>query len=196
MRSMRSFLMAVPMTLAAAPLLAQDATEGSGTLMSLQTNLMFWTLLIFLVLFFLLSKLAFKPITAAVEAREKSLEEALAAAKRDRDEAARLLADHKQQLDAARGEAQKVIADARAVAEKLRNDVLEKSRAEQTAIIERAAQEIQREKERAVAELRREAVEMAILGASRVIEENLDSDKNRRLVEQFLSTVRAPKGMA
>ncbi|MDE3129037.1 MAG: F0F1 ATP synthase subunit B [Gemmatimonadota bacterium] len=184
------------MTLAAAPLLAQDATEGSGTLMSLQTNLMFWTLLIFLVLFFLLSKLAFKPITAAVEAREKSLEEALAAAKRDRDEAARLLADHKQQLDAARGEAQKVIADARAVAEKLRNDVLEKSRAEQTAIIERAAQEIQREKERAVAELRREAVEMAILGASRVIEENLDSDKNRRLVEQFLSTVRAPKGMA
>ncbi len=48
-----------------------------GTLMSLQSNLMFWTLLIFLVLFFLLTKFAFKPITAAVEAREKSLEEAL-----------------------------------------------------------------------------------------------------------------------
>ena len=196
MRSMRSFLMAVPMTLVAAPLLAQDAPAPGGTLMSLQTNLMFWTLLIFLVLFFLLSKLAFKPITAAVEAREKSLEEALAAAKRDREEAAQLLADHRKQIDAARGEAQKLIADARETAEKMRNDLLEKARAEQQATVERAAQEIQREKERAVAELRREAVEMAILGASRVIEENLDSDKNRRLVEQFLSTVQPPKGIA
>ena len=196
MRSMRSFLMAVPMTLVAAPLLAQDATESSGTLMSLQTNLMFWTLLIFLVLFFLLTKLAFKPITAAVEAREKSLEDALAAAKRDREEAAHLLAEHKAQIDAARGEAQKVMADARATAEKMRNDMLEKSRAEQSAIIERAAQEIQREKERAVADLRREAVELAIAGASRVIEENLDSDKNRRLVESFLSTIKPPKAIS
>lgn len=197
MRSMRSFLMAVPMSLVAAPLLAQDAPPASGgTLMSLQTNLMFWTLLIFLVLFFLLTKLAFKPITAAVEAREKSLEDALAAAKRDREEAAQLLADHKKQIDAARGEAQKVIADARTTAEKMRSDLLEKARAEQQATIERAAQEIQREKERAVAELRHAAVEMAILGASRVIEENLDSDKNRRLVEQFLSTVQPPRGIA
>ncbi|OYV65497.1 MAG: ATP synthase F0 subunit B, partial [Gemmatimonadetes bacterium 21-71-4] len=117
-------------------------------------------------------------------------------AKRDREEAGRLLADHKQQIDAARGEAQKVIADARTTAEKMRNDLLEKARAEQQATIERAAQEIRREKERAVAELRREAVELAILGASRVIEENLDSDKNRRLVEQFLATVQRPRGIA
>ena len=193
MRFMRSSLMAVPMALVATPLLAQDVKAPGGTLMSLQTNLMFWTLLIFLVLFWLLTKFAFKPITAAVEAREKSLEEALAAAKRDRDEAAKLLAEHRAQIEAARGEAQKVIADARGTAEKLRNDMLEKARAEQQAAVERAVQEIEREKERAVAELRREAVEMAIAGASRVIEENLDSDKNRKLVESFLSTLKPSK---
>ncbi len=195
---MRSFRLPLAMLAATipAPLLAQQKAPPGGTLMSLQSNLMFWTLIIFLVLFYLLTKLAFKPLTAAVEAREKSLEEALAAAKRDREEAGRLLADHKQQIDAARGEAQKVIADARTTAEKMRNDLLEKARAEQQATIERAAQEIRREKERAVAELRREAVELAILGASRVIEENLDSDKNRRLVEQFLATVQRPRGIA
>lgn len=193
MRVTRSFLMAVPMTLAAAPLMAQDAPASGGSLMSLQTNLMFWTLVIFLVLFFALSKLAFKPITAAVEAREKALEEALASAKRDREEAAQLLAQHRAQLDAARGEAQQLINEARATAEKMRNDLLEKARAEQQATIVHAQQEIQREKERAVAELRREAVEMAILGASKVIEENLDSDKNRKLVDAFLSTIKLSK---
>jgi len=193
MRSMRSSLMAVPMALVATPLLAQEAKAPGGTLMSLQSNLMFWTLLIFLVLFYLLTKFAFRPITAAVEARERSLEEALAAAKRDRDEAAQLLAEHRAQIESARGEAQKVIADARGIAEKMRNDMLEKAHAEEQATVERAVGEIQREKERAVAELRREAVEMAIAGASRVIEENLDSDKNRKLVEAFLSTLKPSK---
>jgi F-type H+-transporting ATPase subunit b len=194
MRFMRSFAYAVPMMLAASPLLAQEGSGGGSSLVSLKSNLMFWTLLIFLVLFYLLTKFAFKPITAAVEAREKSLEDALAAAKRDRDEAALLLADHRKQIDTARGEAQKVIADAREAAEKMRNDLLGKAHAEQQATVERAAQEIQREKERAVAELRREAVEMAILGASKVIEENLDSDKNRKLVEAFLTTIK-PAGV-
>jgi F-type H+-transporting ATPase subunit b len=193
MRFMRSIAYAVPMMLAASPLLAQEAGGAGGSLVSLKSNLMFWTLLIFLVLFYLLTRFAFKPITAAVEAREKSLEEALAAAKRDRDEAANVLAEYRAQIESARGEAQKLIADARGIGEKLRNDILEKARAEQQAAIERAAAEIQREKERAVAELRREAVEMAIAGASRVIEENLDSGKNRKLVEKFLSTLKPAK---
>lgn len=193
MRLTRSGLMAIPMALVATPLLAQEAEAPGGALMSLQTNLMFWTLIIFLVLFWLLTKFAFGPITAAVEAREKSLEEALVAAKRDRDEAATLLAQHRAQIEAARGEAQKVIADARDIAEKMRSDMLEKARAEQQATLERAVGEIQREKERAVAQLRREAVEMAIAGASRVIEENLDSDRNRKLVERFLSTLKPSK---
>lgn len=190
---MRSFLLSVSMTLAATPLLAQQPAAPGGTLMSLQTNLMFWTLLIFLVLFYLLTKFAFKPITAAVEAREKALEDALASAKRDREQAATLLAEHKAQLDAARGEVQKLIADGRATAEKMRHDLMEKARAEQQDTVERGVQEIQREKERAVAELRREAIEMAIAGASRVIEENLDSEKNRKLVERFLSTLKPVK---
>ncbi len=193
MRFMRSMAYTVPMMLAASPLLAQEGQGAGSSLVSLKNNLMFWTLLIFLVLFYLLTKFAFKPITAAVEAREKSLEEALAAAKHDRDEAATLLAEHRAQIEAAHGEAQKVIADARGIAEQLRTDMLEKARGEQQAAVERAVQEIEREKERAVADLRREAVEMAIAGASRVIEENLDSDKNRKLVENFLSTMQPSK---
>ena len=187
------FLSAAIMMTNAASLLAQEAASGEhgGGLMSVQINLMFWTLLIFVILYALLRWKAFPAILGAVEQREMALQDAIDAAKRDRDEAQRLLEDHQRQIDAARGEAQKLIADGRAVAEKMRNDLLEQTRQEQQTMLERARREIETEKERAVAQLRREAVNLAIAGASKVIEQNLDNTKNRQLVEGFLSSLPA-----
>lgn len=165
------------------------APPSGGGLMSLQLNLMFWTLGIFIILYFLLRKFAFGPITAAVEAREKALEDAIEGAKRDREAAAKLLAEHQARIDAARGEAQKLIADGRAVAEKMRGDLLEQTRKEQQDMLERARREIESEKERAIAQLRREAVDLALAGASKVIEQNLETEKNRQLVERYLSSI-------
>jgi F-type H+-transporting ATPase subunit b len=150
---------------------------------------MFWTLLVFLVLFLILRRFAFPLILAAVEAREQALEAAIQAAKKDREEAARLLAEHRAALDASRGEGQKLIADARAAAERVRAELIEQAHAEQTAMLERARSEIASEKVSAIAELRREAVNLAIAGASKVIEKNLDQASNRQLVESFLASV-------
>ena len=173
-------------------LFAQDSTEaGGGALVALKINLMFWTLIIFGILYFMLSKWAFPAILGAVEKREKALEDALASAKRDRDEAQKLLDDQRRQIEGARDEAQKLIADGRVVAEKMRHDLLEQTRQEQQGILERARREIETEKERAVAQLRREAVNLAIAGAGKVIEENLDNSKNRQLVESFLESLPA-----
>jgi F-type H+-transporting ATPase subunit b len=193
---MRIVLRSLPLLLAtASPLLAQEepAAGQSVNLLEPHGGLMFWTLLIFVVLLFVLSKFAFKPILAAVEAREKALEDAIEGAKRDRDAAAQLLAQQQAALDASRGEAQKYIADARGVAEKMRADLLEQTRKEQADLLERARRDIEGERDKAIAQLRREAVELAILGASKVIEENLDSDKNRKLVESYLSSIGSNK---
>lgn len=165
------------------------APGGGGGLVSLQVNLMFWTLVIFGLLFLILNKWVFPAVLGAVEAREKALADAIEGAKRDRDEAARVLAEHKAQIDAARGEAQKLIADARQVAEKSRAELLEKTRLDQQEMLERARREIAGERDKAIAQLRREAVDLAIAGASRVVEENLDSDRNRKLVESFLGSL-------
>ena len=150
---------------------------------------MFWTLIIFVILLFVLSRAAFKPMLAAVEAREKSLEEAIANAKADREAAAKVLAEHKAQLDAARGEAQKLIAEGRAVGDKVRADMIEETRGQQQEMLERARREIEGEKQRAIADLRREAVDLAIAGAGKVIEKNLDDASNRKIVESFLSQI-------
>jgi F-type H+-transporting ATPase subunit b len=173
----------------AARLAAQEGAEPPRGLMEIRLNLMFWTLIIFGLLYFFLRTLAFPAILGAVEKREKALQDAIDAAKRDREEAQRLLEEHQRQIEAARGDAQKLIAEGRAIAEKMRNDMVEQTRQEQQVMLERARREIETEKERAVAQLRREAVNLAIAGASKVIEQNLDNNKNRELVEGFLSSL-------
>lgn len=159
------------------------------SLLSPNGGLMFWTLIIFVVLWLILSKAAFKPITKAVEDREAALQDAIDAAKRDRDEAAKLLAEHKAQIVSARDEAQRIIADGRATGEQLRATMLDETRGEQQAMLERARREIGIERDKAILELRREAADLAIAGASKVIEKNLDGETNRKIVETFLASI-------
>ncbi|MFL5617610.1 MAG: F0F1 ATP synthase subunit B [Gemmatimonadaceae bacterium] len=182
---LRSLVISV---LAAAPALAQEEA-GRPDLLSPSSGLMAWTLIIFVALAIILSRYAFRPITAAVRAREQALEAAINDAKRDREEAARLLEQHRTALDASRGEAQKLIADARVSAERVRAELAEQAHAEQASMLARARQEIESEKSRAIADLRREAVDLAIAGASKVIDRNLDQAANRQLVESFLASV-------
>src|SRR6476659_555397 len=139
----------------AARLAAQDSTEAKRGLMDIRLNLMFWTLIIFGLLYFILRAKAFPAILGAVEKREKALQDAIDNAKRDREEAQRLLQEHQRQIEAARDDAQKLIAEGRAVSEKMRNDMIEQTRQEQQVMMERVRREIETEKERAVAQLRR-----------------------------------------
>ena len=185
------FVAATALTLPSAAFAQEGANAAppGGGLMSIQTNLMFWTLIIFGIVYWVLSRYAFAPITAAVEAREKALEEAVEGAKRDREEAAKLLEAHQAAIEAARGEAQKLIAEGRGVSEKMRADLLEQTRKEQQDMLERARREIDSEKEKAIISLRKQAVDLALAGASKVIEQNLESSKNRKLVESYLATL-------
>jgi F-type H+-transporting ATPase subunit b len=186
---MRTLLRSLALVvLAGVPALAQEPATAPN-LLSPSYGLMAWTLAIFVVLLVVLAKFAFGPITASVEAREKALEDAIDAARRDREEAAQLLAQHRAALDASRSEAQALIAAAREAAERVRAELVEKAHDEQASMLARARAEIESEKVRAVSELRREAVELAIVGAEKVIEKNLDDASNRQLVERFLSSV-------
>lgn len=177
--------------LVAIALTAQDAhAAAGGDLLSPNGGLMFWTLVIFVILLFVLAKFAFGPITAAVEAREQALEKAIADAKRDREEAARLLAEHKAQVEGARAEAQRLIGEARTAGEHMRARMIEDTKAQQAELLERARRDIDSERQRAIADLRREAVDLALAGASKVVERNMDSATNRQLVEGFLASIK------
>ncbi len=180
------------LVLLATPATAFAAEEGGKVnLLSPNGGLMFWTLLIFIVLLIVLSRFAFKPLVAAVEAREAALEAAINKAQQDREAASKLLAEQVAQLEAARAEAQKYIADGRATSEKLKASMLEDTRAQQQEMIERAKRDIENEKQRAISDLRREAVDLALAGAGKLIAKNLDDAGNRKLVEDFLASIPA-----
>jgi F-type H+-transporting ATPase subunit b len=177
------------LAVSAAPLAAQSEPSGSSNILTPNGGLMVWTLVIFLILLFVLGKYAFGPITEQVRKREQALTDALESAKHDREEAAKLLAEQRRQLEAARDEGQKLIAEARGAADRSRQELVNQARAQQAEILERTREEIRAERDKAIAALRREAVDLAILGASKVIEKNLDDRTNRELVEKFLASV-------
>jgi F-type H+-transporting ATPase subunit b len=170
---------------------APEESTQSGSLLTPNGGLMFWTLVTFIVLLLILGRLVFPKITAAVEAREKALEEAIEGAKRDREAAAQALADQQRQIEAARNEAQQIISQSRQTGEQVRAQMIEDTHKQQQQMLETARREIEQEKDRAIAEMRREAIDLAIAGASKVIEKNLDDQANRRIVENFLSSIPA-----
>ena len=191
----RTGALAVLLAVIASPAFASEAAQsGPPNLLDPNVGVMAWTLVIFVLLLVVLSKFAFKPIFAAVEAREKALEDAIEGAKRDRAAAESMLAQQKAHLETARTEAQQIIADSRATSDKMRTDLLAQTKSQQEEMIEQARRAIEGEKAAAIAALRTEAIDLAIAGASRVIEQNLDSTGNRKIVESFLASLDGAKG--
>jgi F-type H+-transporting ATPase subunit b len=172
----------------------QEAGGETSPLFSLNTGVMIWTIVIFLILVFILGRYAWRPILGTLEARERRIQEILDAAVRDREEAERLMEEHRRELAAARQQAQQVIAEGRQAAERVQAELLETARRQQEEILARAQQEIGREREQAILALRREAVDLSLAAASKLLEKKLDSAEDRRLVEKYLSELAASAG--
>jgi F-type H+-transporting ATPase subunit b len=174
--------------LVAAPVFAEEGGAAAGPLV-VNGGLMIWTLVIFGILLLVLKRFAWPVVLGAVRDREKALEEQIAAAERNRVESARLLEEHKQLLAEARTSAHALIVEAKGMAENERAVALEKTRHEQEELLDRARREIGAERDRAVQELRREAVDISLAAASRLIGQRLESDADRALVMNYLTTL-------
>jgi len=165
-----------------------DPGGGAGPF-AINPGLIIWTLLVFVILLALLWKFAYPSIVRSVEERERRIQKQLEDAEKVNAEAQRLLEEHKKQIAAARHEAQDILAKAKTVSQKERETLLAKAREEYDGLLNRARKDIEAEKDKAILALRREAVELSIAAASRVIEANLDTDANRKLVTEFLESL-------
>jgi F-type H+-transporting ATPase subunit b len=180
----------------AVPLLAQEHEGGGGgdQLFAINPGLIIWTWIIFVILLFVLRKWAWGPILGALEAREKRIQDALDDASRERVEASKLLNEHRKLLDESRDEAQQIIVDGRKAGERLKSEITEEARKQAGKIVEGAREDIERERDHALEALRREAVDLSISAAGRVLNRELDSDENRRLVEDYLEGLATESG--
>jgi F-type H+-transporting ATPase subunit b len=171
----------------AAPLLAQEHERGG--LLTVNTGLSAWTIIIFLIVFAILAKFAFPKILGAVEAREKHLEELAEAAERDRAEAAALVEEHRRLVDETRGKVQEALGEARNTAEKMRSELMDQARREHDELLARGRAEVANERAAMLEQVRRDAAELAMRAAERLVRRSLDSDDNRRLVQEYLAQV-------
>lgn len=173
-----------------APAAAEHAASSGP--FTINGGLILWTLVIFGILLFILAKTAYPAILRQVEEREAKIKQQLEDAAKANADAQKLLADYQGQMAKSKAEAQELLAQGRAAGEKLREEMVNKGRAEQEELLERARREITMERDRALAELRKEAVELSIAAASKVVGRNLDSDADRKLVQEYLSNLHVP----
>jgi F-type H+-transporting ATPase subunit b len=165
-------------------------------LLSPNLGLAVWTILTFLVVLLILRRYAWKPILQSMEARERGIQRLIDDAEKERAEADALLAEYRRQLAGARDDAQRVLGEAKAAAERVREEMLERARAEAEGIVKRAGTEIDLERRKALAEIKEQAVGLAIAAAERVLEESLNDERHRQIVEDFLRSVESEPQIA
>ncbi len=157
--------------------------------MPLAPNLWIYTALAFAVVFFVLKKYAIPRIMEGLDKRSEQIEGDLKKAELTREEADKLLAEYKAQLEEARTEAKKVIDDGKALGENLRQQTVAKAQEEASQMISRAREEIGREKEKAIKELRSQIAEISIEVAAKVIQKTLSKEEHGELIDDYIAEV-------
>ena len=146
-----------------------------------------WQTINFLILLFLLQRLLFKPVLRLMDQRQERIRQSVDEADRMRQFAEETKRQTEALLDDARRQANEIIEGSRRMAEQYEASEKDRARHEAELLIERAKDEITLERDRAVADVRQQAVDLAILAAGKVIEQQLNVDQHRQLVTQFLA---------
>jgi F-type H+-transporting ATPase subunit b len=158
-------------------------TPGSG--------LIFWQAVVFLGLFFLLSKLAWKPILTSLKEREASIQAALDSAEKAKVEMASLKAGNEKLLKEAREERDRILRDARDAANRLHDDAQVTAKQNADRIIEDARAVINTEKQAAMRDVRELVAKFSLEVAEKLIRKNLTSDKAQQdLAQGFIKDIK------
>ena len=152
-------------------------------------GLFIWTILTFLILLALLSKFAWKPLLAALQARQDRISQSLDDARRAQEEMERVKRESAEIIRQAHVEASGIVSSSRTDAERVREETKQKARAEAAAIIAAAQRQIESETLRARDDVRREAAELAVAIASKLIRRNISVDDNRVMIDEMIGSL-------
>lgn len=164
---------------------------AAGGLTDINPGLTLWTGITFLVLLFVLGKFAWGPIVKMLNERERTIRDAIEAAKKERAEAERLLGEQKSSLAKAQREAAELAHRNQQEVEALRQELTARARKEADELIAQARLQISEEISKARAELKAQVADLAIDAAARLVKANLDDKAQRKLVEEYIAQLPA-----
>jgi len=165
---------------------------AASSFTEIRPGLIFWTILTFIIVAIVLRVTAWKPILELVSEREKQIEASIESAKRERAEAEKLLAEQKAAAAQARHEAAEMMRKNQADMERFREELMAKSRKEAEQLKAEAERAINEERVKAIAEVKALTVDLAIDIATKLLGEQLDGPKQRKLAEQFIEQLPKP----
>ena len=160
-------------------------------LLTPDSGLIIWQAIIFVLLFIILSKFAWKPIVASLKEREDSIQAALDTADKARAEMAKLTADNANLLKEAREERDRMLKEAREVANRLKDEAQSDAKKAADKIITDARAAINVEKEAALRDVRTQVAMFSLEVAEKLMKKNLSSDKEQKgLVEGYIKDLK------
>ena len=155
------------------------------------TGLIIWQLIIFLLLFFLLTKLAWKPIIKSLKEREQSIQDALDTAEKARLEMSKLKADNENLLKLAREEREKILRDAREASNRIKDEAQVDAKKAGDRIIEDARLAINAEKVAALKEVKALVANLSLEIAGKILQKNLADDKaQKNLTQEYIKDLK------
>jgi F-type H+-transporting ATPase subunit b len=160
--------------------------EGGNFLVTPELGLMLWTLIAFGVTLWFLSKFAFPRIQAALDKRQKAIEEAIDASERAKAESDELLREYRERLQEARQQADEIVARSRRAAEEAEREALEGARHQREELLEQTRRDIDAETRRAIQEIRNEVADLTVRATEKVTRKALTPEDQRRLVQEAL----------
>jgi len=144
------------------------------------TGLLFWMVVIFGLVFFLLWKFGFPIITEMVDKRNATIEKSLKDAKQVEAQMSAMLEEHAQMLEDARKEQAQILREAADTRSKLIADAKEQAKEEAAKILADARGEIAAEKEAALRDVRKEVAVLSVSIAEKILRKELADDGEQR----------------
>ncbi len=162
---------------------------SENPLLQFEPGLMIWTVVAFLLTLVVLHRIAWKPLLASLDDREKRIDDALSKARQAQQEAEKAIAQTKADSAAALRESAEMVKQAKLDAEKLGEKILEEARQERQKVVDEGLKRIESEQRAAFEQIRRETVDLAIRAASRLVKSQMDEQQQHRIVEDFLKDI-------
>ena len=168
---------------------AHGANSEPNSLVKLDPGLYVWTIVTFILVFFTLSKFAWKPLLELLDKRQASIDQSLEAAQKAREELENVNKESESILNEARTEAQSIMSDAKATAEKMKDDIVDKANENAQTQLEKAKDQIIAEKDKALTEVRQKVVDMSLAVAEKIIKKNISTEDNESIINDSIEKI-------
>jgi F-type H+-transporting ATPase subunit b len=160
---------------------------AANPLIQVTPGLMIWTIVCFLITLFVLKRFAFGPIQKAIDERRDRIRQSIEEADHAREEARKLLEEHKKLIGRAKTDAEEILVEARRIAEANERRMREELETDRQRRLEETRKQIEAETRRALEQIRLEVVDLSLLAATKVTGKSLDDSDHRRLIDEAIA---------